>query len=205
VPARNGDLERALRLQGGAASWLRARALGPSKETHMQYLGTLAISFLLLAAPNGTAGAQSGPDEAASREQLRQLAQGGRYGRDAEDDDDRGGWRRPSWRDGPRGGWHDRGDGPTEGRRRMMDEGHRDSAPRGGLGFGGMPGPMGRPGMMEMMMILMDSDGDGAVSLQEFQAAHERIFKAMDADKDGRLTLDEIRNFRLGAPRGPRP
>ena len=68
-----------------------------------------------------------------------------------------------------------------------------------------LPGPMGRPGMMEMMMILMDSDGDGAVSLQEFQAAHERIFKAMDADKDGRLTLDEIRNFRFGAARGPRP
>ena len=88
-----------------------------------------------------------------------------------------------------------------EGRRRwMMDEAHS----RGGLGFGGML-PMGRPGMMEMMMILMDTDGDGAVSLQEFQAAQERIFRAMDADKDGKLTLDEIRNFRLGVTRGARP
>ena len=46
-----------------------------------------------------------------------------------------------------------------------------------------------------MMMILMDSDGDGSVSLQEFQAGHERMFKAMDVDKDGRLTLEEVQNF----------
>jgi len=59
-----------------------------------------------------------------------------------------------------------------------------------------MMGPgMGGPGMVRMMMILMDSDGDGAVSLQEFQAGHERMFKAMDADKDGRLTLDEVQRF----------
>ena len=176
----------------------------------MRYPAALAISVLLLAAPNGAARAQSGPDEAASRDrQLQQLVQGGYGRRDADEDDDRG-WRRPPWRDGPHGGWRDggwrdRGEGPMEGRRRgMMHEGH-DGAPRGGLGFGGMmPGPMGRPGMMEMMMILMDQDGDGSVSLQEFQAAHERIFKAMDADKDGKLTLDEIRNFRLGAARGAR-
>jgi hypothetical protein len=32
-----------------------------------------------------------------------------------------------------------------------------------------------------MMFALMDADGDGTISLQEFQAAHERIFKAMDS------------------------
>ena len=161
----------------------------------MQYLATLAIAFLLFAGPAGTACAQAEPEQAASQ-RLQQLAQGGRYdvgryGRDdADEDDDRGGWRRPYWHDGPRG--HHRGDGPMEGRRRgMMDEGHG----RGGM----LPGPMGRPGMMQMMIILMDTDSDGAVSLQEFQGAHERIFKAMDADKDGKLTLDEIRNFRRGA------
>jgi Ca2+-binding EF-hand superfamily protein len=52
-----------------------------------------------------------------------------------------------------------------------------------------------------MLFAMMDSDGDGAVSLQEFQAAHERIFKAMDANKDGRLTLEEIQAFMQRARR----
>ena len=47
----------------------------------------------------------------------------------------------------------------------------------------------------------MDSDGDGTISLQEFQAAHERIFKAMDANKDGRLSLEEIQAFMQGTRR----
>jgi Ca2+-binding EF-hand superfamily protein len=37
-----------------------------------------------------------------------------------------------------------------------------------------------------------DSGGDGTISLEEFQAAHARIFKAIDADKDGTLTLGEM-------------
>ena len=51
---------------------------------------------------------------------------------------------------------------------------------------------------------MMDSDGDGTVSLQEFQAAHERIFKAMDANKDGRLTVDEVQAFMRGPGRAAR-
>jgi Ca2+-binding EF-hand superfamily protein len=52
--------------------------------------------------------------------------------------------------------------------------------------------------MMRMLFAMMDGDGDGTVSLQEFQAAHERIFKAMDANKDDCLTLEEIQAFMQG-------
>ena len=80
----------------------------------------------------------------------------------------------------------------------------------GPMGRGGMMGPMmgrgmmgggemGPSFMMRMMFALMDADGDGAVSLQEFQAAHERIFKAMDSNKDGKLTLEEMQAFIHGA------
>jgi EF hand len=68
------------------------------------------------------------------------------------------------------------------------------------------PGMM-RPGMMHqrmhmrVMMILMDADGDGALSLEEVQAAHAKIFKVIDADKDGKVTPTEVEMFfRGGSP-----
>jgi Ca2+-binding EF-hand superfamily protein len=57
---------------------------------------------------------------------------------------------------------------------------------------------MGPPMMFRMMFALMDADGDGAISLVEFQAAHERIFKAMDSNKDGKLSLEEMQAFMHG-------
>ena len=60
-------------------------------------------------------------------------------------------------------------------------------------------GTMGH-GMMRMrvMMILMDTDGDGALSLEEVQTAHAKIFKVIDADKDGKVTMAEMQMFFRG-------
>jgi hypothetical protein len=44
-------------------------------------------------------------------------------------------------------------------------------------GFTGGLGMMGNPVMMRMIFALIDTDGDGTIELQEFQAAHERLFK----------------------------
>jgi len=59
-------------------------------------------------------------------------------------------------------------------------------------------GPVGAGMMMRMMFSIMDADGDGSITLQEFQAAHERIFRSMDQNKDGRLTMEEMQSF-MGA------
>ena len=72
---------------------------------------------------------------------------------------------------------------------------------------GGHPGIMGmmardyghhRSVMARIIFSLMDADGDGKLTLQEWQAAHERIFKAMDTDHDGTVTLEEMEAFMHG-------
>jgi EF hand domain-containing protein len=62
-------------------------------------------------------------------------------------------------------------------------------------------GKMGQGMHMRVMMILMDNDGDGALSLDEVQTAHAKIFKAIDTDEDGKATMAEIGSFfRGGSP-----
>jgi hypothetical protein len=72
-----------------------------------------------------------------------------------------------------------------------------------GGGFTGGQGTIGHPMMMRMIFALMDTDGDGSIELPEFQAAHERIFKAMDRNKDGHLTLEELETFMRGTATAP--
>jgi hypothetical protein len=86
----------------------------------------------------------------------------------------------------------------------MMGPGTMGMMGRGMMGGGMMGGgAIGPPIMMRMMFSLMDSDGDGTISLQEFQAAHERIFKGMDSNKDGRVTQEEMQAFMQGTRRSP--
>src|SRR5215813_5613521 len=78
--------------------------------------------------------------------------------------------------------------GPQPG---QAQPGTEQAQPDGGMMGGGMMGhdmmrgmmgqephaPMRGAMMLRMIFSLMDADGDGSISLQEFQAAHERIFK----------------------------
>ena len=73
----------------------------------------------------------------------------------------------------------------------MMSRGMMARHDRGAIGHGMM---------MRMMFSLMDADGDGSISLQEFQAAHERIFKGIDQNKDGRLKMEEMQSFMGAGP-----
>ena len=61
--------------------------------------------------------------------------------------------------------------------------------------MGGMP-PMGMRGqMMKIMFAVADTDGDGALSFEEVTAIHKRIFDSVDANKDGKVTPEEMQVF----------
>ena len=63
-----------------------------------------------------------------------------------------------------------------------------------GFGYGMMGGMMG--GMHEqMMLVMMDTDSDGVLSLEEFLAMPTRMFGYLDANGDGTVDADEIAAF----------
>jgi len=57
-----------------------------------------------------------------------------------------------------------------------------------------MMGPM-RGHMMKIMFAITDSDGDGGVSFEELTAIHKRVFDAVDANNDGKVTPEEMQAF----------
>ena len=59
----------------------------------------------------------------------------------------------------------------------------------------GMPMMGMRGHMMKVMFAVADVDGDGALSFEEVTTIHKRIFDKMDADKDGKVTPEEVQAF----------
>jgi hypothetical protein len=162
----------------------------------------LATSTAILLFGGAPVVAQQGPDgpmmhgeqqEMKQRRDMMQQHQQQQQAPDTQDPDTRDQDSAESDRSNGWGMGRGYGRGWKHGSRRGYRQGRmRDSA----WGPGRMMRPgMISPGMMRMMFILADTDGDGNLSLEEFQAAHERIFKAMDANKDGRVSPEEMRAF----------
>jgi len=83
----------------------------------------------------------------------------------------------------------------------MMGRGMMGGMVPGMMGYmqpgmmGGMPMHPMRPLMMKVFFAIADANGDGALSFDEVSAIHKRIFDSMDADKNGTVTPDEVRQF----------
>lgn len=72
----------------------------------------------------------------------------------------------------------------------------------GGMHSGGPGGGWGMmsPHMLMMIMVMMDTDSSGTISLEEMQAVHERMFNMIDQDGDGELSIEEMQEFMQGGP-----
>lgn len=85
---------------------------------------------------------------------------------------------------------------PRDGRRGERGEGDE----RGRWGHGRGPGGFGGPDAGRMIER-HDANGDGKVSLEEFQGRNKERFAEMDVNGDGYITEDEVRS-EMGTMRG---
>lgn len=73
--------------------------------------------------------------------------------------------------------------------RRMM----RRMGPHRMMGGMAMMNMRGHP--MKILFAIADADGDGALSFEEVTEIHKRVFAKVDANKDGKVTPEEIEAF----------
>lgn len=76
-----------------------------------------------------------------------------------------------------------------------MDQGMMGEMMRPGMKGGAMPMMRMRGHMMKIMFAIADTDGDSALSFEEITAIHKRIFDKVDANKDGKVTPEEVQAF----------
>ncbi|MBY5494301.1 EF-hand domain-containing protein [Rhizobium leguminosarum] len=82
----------------------------------------------------------------------------------------------------------------TDGSEMMPGMMGRNMMPSGMYPGTRMMGPM-RGHMMKIMFVIADSDGDGAISFEQLTAIHKRVFGAVDANNDDKVTPEEMQAF----------
>jgi hypothetical protein len=77
----------------------------------------------------------------------------------------------------------------------MMPPGMMGQGMMGQGMMGGMPMMRMHGHMMKIMFAIADTDGDGGLSFEEITTIQKRIFDKIDADKDGKVTPEEVQTF----------
>jgi len=84
------------------------------------------------------------------------------------------------------------GSGTQSGQQGMMGQGMMGGMPMGRM-RGQMAGMHGHG--MRIMFAIVDANGDGALSFDEVMIIHKRIFDQVDANKDSKVTPEEMQAF----------
>ena len=77
----------------------------------------------------------------------------------------------------------------------MMPPGMMGQGMMGQAMMGGMPMVRMHGHIMKIMFAIADTNGDGGLSFEEITTIQKRIFDKVDADKDGKVTPEEVQTF----------